>query len=67
MRVKAAARDDGQVTVGVIGGSGLYEMDGLEGVRWVKVKTPFGDPSDAYCVGRFGETKVSAPTLAPSG
>ncbi len=58
MRVKAAARDDGQVTVGVIGGSGLYEMDGLEGVRWVKVKTPFGDPSDAYCVGRFGDTKV---------
>jgi 5'-methylthioadenosine phosphorylase len=58
VRGKAAARDDGQVTVGVLGGSGLYEMDGLEDVRWVKVKTPFGDPSDAYCVGRLGDVKV---------
>ena len=44
--------------VGVIGGSGLYEMEGLEDVRWVKVKTPFGDPSDAYCTGRFGGRRV---------
>jgi 5'-methylthioadenosine phosphorylase len=42
----------------VIGGSGLYEMDGLDDVRWVRVKTPFGDPSDAYCTGRFGERRV---------
>ena len=54
----ARAVPPGQVAVGVIGGSGLYEMDGLEGVRWVKVKTPFGDPSDAYCVGRLGATTV---------
>ena len=47
-----------RATVGVIGGSGLYEMDGLDDVRWVKVKTPFGDPSDAYCVGRLGDTTV---------
>ena len=33
-------------------------MDGLEDVRWVKVKTPFGEPSDAYCVGRLGEKTV---------
>ncbi|HET7874076.1 MAG TPA: S-methyl-5'-thioadenosine phosphorylase [Methylomirabilota bacterium] len=46
------------ITVGVIGGSGLYEMEGLEDVRWVKVKTPFGDPSDAYCAGRLGDRKV---------
>jgi 5'-methylthioadenosine phosphorylase len=52
-----AARD-GAVTVGVIGGSGLYEMAGLADVRWVKVRTPFGDPSDAYCVGRLGELSV---------
>jgi 5'-methylthioadenosine phosphorylase len=45
-------------TVGVIGGSGLYEMDGLEDVRWVRVKTPFGDPSDAYCTGRLGDRRV---------
>jgi 5'-methylthioadenosine phosphorylase len=42
----------------VIGGSGLYEMDGLEDIRWVKVKTPFGDPSDAYCTGRFAGRRV---------
>ena len=30
------------LTLGVIGGSGLYEMDGLTDVRWVKVRTPFG-------------------------
>jgi len=44
--------------VGVIGGSGLYEMAGLEDVRWVKLKTPFGDPSDAYCTGRFAGRRV---------
>jgi 5'-methylthioadenosine phosphorylase len=44
--------------VGVIGGSGLYEMDGLEEIRWVRVRTPFGDPSDAYCTGRFGGRRV---------
>jgi 5'-methylthioadenosine phosphorylase len=55
---KTAGRVDGQGAVGVIGGSGLYEMDGLEDVRWVKVKTPFGEPSDAYCVGRLGRRTV---------
>jgi 5'-methylthioadenosine phosphorylase len=39
------------VKIGVIGGSGLYEMDGLEGVREVRVATPFGDPSDAFVTG----------------
>jgi 5'-methylthioadenosine phosphorylase len=33
-------------------------MDGLTDVRWTRVRTPFGDPSDAYCVGRFGERRV---------
>lgn len=37
--------------IGVIGGSGLYEMEGLEDVRQVKVETPFGDPSDEYVTG----------------
>ena len=55
---KAAGGNDGQAAVGVIGGSGLYEMDGLEDIRWVKVKTPFGEPSDAYCVGRLGQKTV---------
>jgi len=45
--------------IGVIGGSGLYELEGLADVRWVKVRTPFGDPSDAYCVGRLGTREVA--------
>jgi 5'-methylthioadenosine phosphorylase len=52
------ARPAPDLTVGVIGGSGLYEMEGLEDIRWVKVRTPFGDPSDAYCTGRFGGRRV---------
>ncbi|MDD2709131.1 MAG: S-methyl-5'-thioadenosine phosphorylase [Verrucomicrobiae bacterium] len=37
--------------IGVIGGSGLYEMEGLENKRWQKVSTPFGDPSDEFLLG----------------
>ena len=39
--------------IGVIGGSGLYEMEGLEGVREEVVRTPFGEPSDRYILGRL--------------
>ena len=39
--------------VGIIGGSGLYEMDGLEILREERIQTPFGDPSDRYLVGRL--------------
>jgi 5'-methylthioadenosine phosphorylase len=39
--------------VGIIGGSGLYEMEGLEDVREVEVSTPFGAPSDALVTGRY--------------
>ncbi|HTO10986.1 MAG TPA: S-methyl-5'-thioadenosine phosphorylase [Candidatus Binatia bacterium] len=39
--------------IGVIGGSGLYDLEGLTDVRWRRVRTPFGDPSDEYCTGRF--------------
>ena len=45
--------------VGVIGGSGLYEMEGLEQVQTISLKTPFGDPSDSYIVGRLEEVKVA--------
>ena len=44
--------------VGIIGGSGLYELEGLTDVRWRRVRTPFGEPSDAYCVGRFAGQRV---------
>ena len=42
---------EGQGAVGVIGGSGLYEMEGLEDVASVSVDTPFGSPSDALITG----------------
>src|SRR5512136_1225075 len=44
--------------VGVIGGSGLYEMEGLEDIQTITLKTPFGEPSDAFIVGRLEEVKV---------
>jgi len=46
------------LAIGVIGGSGLYELPGLTDVRWRRVRTPFGDPSDEYCVGRFDDRLV---------
>lgn len=39
--------------IGVIGGSGLYQIEGLEGASWVKVTTPWGQPSDQVLVGRL--------------
>lgn len=44
--------------VGVIGGSGLYEMPGLESVERVRLTTPFGDPSDEFVCGVLGETRL---------
>jgi 5'-methylthioadenosine phosphorylase len=45
--------------VGVLGGSGLYEMEGLKEVQSVSLKTPFGDPSDSFIVGRLEGVKVA--------
>lgn len=42
-----------EAAIGVIGGSGLYQLEGLTDVRWKRVRTPFGDPSDEFCCGRF--------------
>lgn len=44
--------------LGVIGGSGLYEMESLKEIKTHKVSTPFGDPSDEYISGMLGETEV---------
>ncbi len=44
--------------IGIIGGSGLYEMDGLVDVRELTVETPFGAPSDAIVHGRLGDTEL---------
>lgn len=46
-------------TIGVIGGSGLYAMDGLEEVEEVRVDTPYGPPSDAIVVGSLEGSRVA--------
>ena len=45
-------------TLGVIGGSGLYQMTGLSNGQWVSVETPFGAPSDDYFVGELGDMRL---------
>jgi 5'-methylthioadenosine phosphorylase len=45
--------------IGIIGGSGLYAMPGLTGVREHRVETPFGEPSDALVVGELEGRKVA--------
>ncbi|MCL4535031.1 MAG: S-methyl-5'-thioadenosine phosphorylase [Bacteroidetes bacterium] len=45
--------------VGVIGGSGLYQMEGLTNVEEVRIDTPFGAPSDAITIGNLGDTSVA--------
>ena len=62
--------------IGIIGGSGIYGMEGVEGASWVEVETPWGRPSDAILVGRLagvpvaflprhGRGHVHAPTTVP--
>ncbi|MEP6947354.1 MAG: S-methyl-5'-thioadenosine phosphorylase [Acidobacteriota bacterium] len=48
-----------QVNIGIIGGSGLYQMPELENVREVPVETPFGNPSDAFIVGELDGVTVA--------
>jgi 5'-methylthioadenosine phosphorylase len=47
-----------KTTIAVIGGSGLYELDGLQNVEEHKLETPFGAPSDAIIEGHIGETRL---------
>ena len=62
--------------IGVIGGSGVYEIEGLEGAEWVAVDSPFGAPSDAVLTGtldgvrmvflpRHGRGHVHSPSSVP--
>jgi 5'-methylthioadenosine phosphorylase len=53
-----AANDMNEWVLGVIGGSGLYEIDGLEDKRWVGVDTPWGSPSDELLTGVLGGVKL---------
>ncbi len=48
-----------QATIGVIGGSGLYAMEGLTNIEEVRVSTPFGDPSDVITIGSIGAQRVA--------
>jgi len=44
--------------IGIIGGSGLYHIEGFTDQKWVKVKTPFGPPSDDFLTGRLAGREV---------
>lgn len=44
--------------IGVIGGSGVYQIDGLQDAQWVTVETPFGAPSDAVLTGRLDDVEM---------
>jgi 5'-methylthioadenosine phosphorylase len=44
--------------IGIIGGSGLYHIDGFANQKWVAVKTPFGAPSDSFLTGRLAGREV---------
>ena len=65
-----------KTTIGVIGGSGIYEIDGLENPSWKEIETPWGTPSDAILTGqlngidmaflpRHGRGHVHSPTTVP--
>jgi 5'-methylthioadenosine phosphorylase len=56
---KSARAKSSEIEVGVIGGSGLYSMNGLTGTRELRLKTPFGDPSDAFVVGTVEGKRVA--------
>ena len=44
--------------IGILGGSGLYQIEGLTDIEWCRVATPFGEPSDELCFGRLGGQQV---------
>jgi 5'-methylthioadenosine phosphorylase len=49
----------GQAEIGILGGTGLYEIEGIKNLKEVKLKTPFGDPSDAYILGTIEGRRVA--------
>ncbi len=48
-----------KIVLGVIGGSGIYAIDGVENGKWVKVTTPYGDPSDEIFTGKLNGLHVA--------
>src|SRR3546814_4290436 len=43
--------------IGIIGGSGLYQIDGIADAQWISVDTPWGAPSDDLLIGYIGDVK----------
>ena len=65
-----------QTKIGIIGGSGIYDMEGLQNAEWVNIDSPWGTPSDAILTGtldgvamaflpRHGRGHVHSPTTVP--
>lgn len=48
-----------EAKVGIIGGTGLYELEGLADIKEVRIKTPFGNPSDAIILGTLNGVKLA--------
>jgi len=44
--------------IGIIGGSGLYDIEGIEDQQWLSIETPWGEPSDEILFGRIGDVQV---------
>jgi len=59
VKSEKSKRANTQAEIGIIGGSGLYSMNGLTKTREVKVKTPFGEPSDAIVLGMLEGKRVA--------
>ena len=54
----STASNLGQARLGVLGGSGLYAMEGLEKLREIELETPYGSPSDSLRLGSIGDLEV---------
>jgi 5'-methylthioadenosine phosphorylase len=55
----ARSNSNEPATIGIIGGSGVYEIDGIDDMREVRVKTPFGDPSDIIVTGALSGVRCA--------
>ncbi|MGA2420445.1 MAG: S-methyl-5'-thioadenosine phosphorylase [Candidatus Acidiferrum sp.] len=58
VKLAKTLKNDDKPTIGIIGGSGLYSMNGLTDTKEVRVKTPFGDPSEVFVVGALEGKRV---------
>src|SRR5438034_5854953 len=58
-RRSKSAKSAARATIGIIGGSGLYAMGGLSEAREIRVKTPFGEPSDGIVLGTLEGKRVA--------